>query len=239
MGGQFEKAVQIQREYYSQKAGEYNDAHVREKGEHQFALALMLGVLDYLEIESVLDVGSGTGRALKAVKALRPQTRALGIEPVAALREVGYEAGLGRDELIDGDATRMPFADGEFDLVCEFGVLHHIPKPERAVAEMIRVAKKAVFISDSNNFGQGSFPTRTVKQILNALGLWKAFDYVKTGGKGYTISEGDGLAYSFSVYNHHGQLKKYCKTVHAINSFGSGINHYRTSGHVLLLGVKS
>lgn len=68
------------------------------------------------------------------------------------------------------------------------------------MSEMLRVAQKAIFISDANNFGQGRFLARTAKQALNALGLWKTVDFIKTKGKGYTISEGDGLAYSYSVF---------------------------------------
>jgi hypothetical protein len=31
--------------------------------------------------------------------------------------------------------------------------------------------------------------------------LWGIFNYLKTFGRGYLISEGDGLAYSYSVYD--------------------------------------
>jgi hypothetical protein len=34
---------------------------------------------------------------------------------------------------------------------------------------MYRAARKAVFISDANNFGQGRLPSRMLKQGLNAL----------------------------------------------------------------------
>jgi len=87
---------------------------------------------------------------------------------------------------------RLAFADGSFDLVCEFGVLHHIPRPELAISEMLRVAKKAIFISDSNNFGQGGKFSRFLKQAINALGLWPATNMIKTKGRGFTLSAGDG-----------------------------------------------
>jgi len=76
--------------------------------------------------------------------------------------------------------------------------LHHIRKPALAVAEMLRVATKAIFLSDSNNFGHGSPLGRSIKQTIDLLGLWPLADWIKTKGKGYTISEGDGLAYSYS-----------------------------------------
>lgn len=31
--------------------------------------------------------------------------------------------------------------------------------------------------------------------------LWGTFNYIRTGGKGYIVTEGDGLSYSYSVYD--------------------------------------
>lgn len=39
------------------------------------------------------------------------------------------------------DAENLPFADGTFDLVYSYGVLHHSPDTERALAEAYRVLK--------------------------------------------------------------------------------------------------
>lgn len=40
-----------------------------------------------------------------------------------------------------GDAENMPFADGMFDVVYSFGVLHHTPDTEKAIAEVSRVLR--------------------------------------------------------------------------------------------------
>jgi len=42
---------------------------------------------------------------------------------------------------VEGDATRLPFPDGSFDLVWSHGVIHHIPETEQAVAEFHRVLR--------------------------------------------------------------------------------------------------
>jgi ubiquinone/menaquinone biosynthesis C-methylase UbiE len=230
--------IQIQRQYYAQTASQYDAMHVCEGDEHFFALSFLIGMLDYLKVESILDVGSGTGRAIAYIKTMRPNIQIVGVEPVKELREVGYQKGLSSLELIEGDATQLQFPDGAFDMVCEFGILHHIRNPEVAVAEMLRVAKKAVIISDANNFGAGSLPERTLKQILNFLHLWDMFDWIKTGGKRYKITEGDGLAYAYSVFNNYQQIRKSCKSIHILNTKDSYTNAYRSATHVALLGVK-
>jgi ubiquinone/menaquinone biosynthesis C-methylase UbiE len=231
--------IEKQRRYYAETANIYDTMHVNEQdNEHVFALSFLIAALDYLKIKSILDIGSGTGRALCHLKKLRPELQLVGIEPVKELREVGYSKGLSELELIDGDVNKLQFDRGQFDLVCEFGVLHHLRKPEQAITEMLRVSNKAIFISDSNNFGQGSFTARTLKQLINTLGLWNLFDLIKTRGKGYTISEGDGLGYSYSVFNNYKQIQEQCKNIHLLNTKDGQINPYATASHIALLGIK-
>lgn len=230
--------IEIQQRYYAETANQYDSMHLDKNDEHFFALSFMVGAIDYLGIHSILDIGSGTGRAVQYLKNLRQDLRVVGVEPVRELREIGYSKGLSEDELIDGDATNLKFKSADFDLVCEFGVLHHIKKPDPAVAEMLRVSGKAVFISDSNNFGQGSMAARSIKQFINFMSLWKLTDLIKTRGKGYTISEGDGLAYSYSVFNNYRQIRDKCRSIHLLNTKDGFIDPYKTASHVALLGIK-
>ena len=233
-----EDEVNLQRKYYAETAAKYDAMQVSEQDEHQFALAILSGMIEYHGIKSVLDVGSGTGRALRYLKPRHPGVRFVGIEPVEALRKVGHAAGLSHEELQDGDINSLAATDGEFDLVCEFAVLHHVPKPELAVAEMLRVARKAVFISDANNFGQGGPATRLLKQAINALGLWRAFNWLRTGGKGYHVTAGDGLFYSYSVFNNYQQIRKACGIVHQFNTVDAGPSLARTAPHIAILAIK-
>ncbi len=229
----------IQREYYRKMASRYDEMHLNPRDPHFFALSFMRGVLDYLPVESILDIGSGTGRVLQYIGEKCPGVSITGIEPVRELREVGYSRGISPDELIAGDATELGFADRSFDLVCAFGALHHIRHPSRAVSEMLRVAGKAIFISDANNFGQGSYLSRLAKQSLNFLGLWNLFNLLKTGGRGYTVTEGDGLAYSYSIFKDYRLIRKHCSSVHLLNTTPGGPNIYRSAGVIALLGIKN
>lgn len=230
--------IEMQRRYYTETAHRYDAMHVCGLGEHSFALSFMAAALDYLQIRSILDVGSGTGRAVRYIKAFRPELKIVGVEPVEALREMGYAHGLSKDDLIAGDAMALPFGSGAFDLVCEFGALHHMRNPERAVSEMLRVAGKAVFISDSNNFGRGTPAMRAIKQIIDFCGMWKIADWIKTRGRGYTLSEGDGLAYSYSVFNDYKLVKRHCRSLHLLNTSDGHVNPYKTASSVALLGIK-
>ena len=233
-----EEEINLQRKYYADTAAKYDEMQLSEHDEHQFALAILSAMIEYHGIKSVLDVGSGTGRALRYLKARHPGVRFVGIEPVEALRKVGHEAGLSSDELRDGDVNALASADGEFDLVCEFAVLHHVPEPSKAVGEMLRVARRAIFISDANNFGQGCKISRWVKQAFNAFGLWPVVSYIRTGGKRYCISEGDGLFYSYSVFNNYEQIRASCGSVHLINTVSAGPDLYRSAPHLALFGLK-
>jgi len=231
---------QWQRRYYARTAGQYDAHHLGPDRDHDFALAFMAGMLGHLGIRSVLDVGSGTGRVVRFLKQRGGHLRVTGIEPVAELREAGYASGLAREDLVAGDARALPFAAGAFDLVCAYGLLHHVARPAVVVEEMLRVARRAIFVSDSNNFGQGSAAVRRVKQALDRLGLWGLANLVKTRGKGYTISDGDGLSYSYSVFNDYPLIERHCRSVHVLNTrAAAGTDPYRSAGHVALLGVKA
>jgi len=229
---------QIQREYYARTAGDYDVAHIARGDEHHMALAFMVGMLEFLDARSVLDVGTGTGRVLRYLKTHAPGVSRAGVEPVAELRQIACASGIDAAEIHGGDATQLPFGDNSFDVVCAFGVLHHVRDHSRVVSEMLRVANKAILISDANNFGQGAGWKRALKQALHATGLWGVADLLKTRGRGYSITDGDGLAYSYSVYSDYPVVRARCRTVHVFNTLDAATNPYRSAPHVALLGIK-
>lgn len=230
--------VHSQREYYARTAAQYDTQHVAPDDEHQLALAVLAGILPFLDARSLLDVGSGTGRALHYLHARHPSIHIVGIEPVSELREVGYGKGIERSCLIDGDATKLAFPAEAFDVVCEFGVLHHVPRPDVVVAEMLRVAKKAVFLSDSNIWGQGRMMRRFLKTTLRALRLQRLFTILRTRGKGYFFSQEDGISFPYSVFDNYQQIKRQTHSIHILNTTPAGINPLYTASHVALLGLK-
>ncbi len=55
---------------------------------------------------------------------------------------------------MNASGLALPFKDDGFDAVVESSVLRHVSDPKAVVSEMIRVARKAVFLVDSNIFGR-------------------------------------------------------------------------------------
>ena len=76
------------------------------------------------------------------------------------------------------------------------------------------------------------------KERAGCLSLWRVADWVKTAGRGYSVSQGDGIAYSYSVFNDWPEIRRRCRIVHVVNTDGAGINPYRTAAHVAVLGLK-
>lgn len=123
----------------------------------------------------------------------------------------------------------LPFSDDSIDIVTSFGVLHHIKDHKKAVAEMCRVAKRAVFISDHNDLARGTKLSCTIKQGLHALRLWHAFDLIRTRGKGYHYSEDDGIFYDYFIFDDVPVLRRKFSGLHFMSTLPSGVNLYRDS----------
>ncbi len=237
-GEQEEDARRVQADYYTRTALAYDAVHVDDADEHAMALGWLAALVEQRRFASILDVGSGTGRALRYLKRV-PGVSLRGIEPIAALREQGYAAGLTTDELTDGDALLLDFADASIDIVCAFGVLHHIKDHRRAVSEMCRVARCGVFISDANNFGQGAPLNRVIKQSLRALGWWRLFDRARMGRKGYHYSEGDGVFFSYSLFDDLALIKRQFHETFFMSTRPGGPDLFRSAQTVALFATNS
>ena len=92
--------------------------------------------------KDVLEVGVGLGTDF--VNFVRAGAHATGIDLTAAavdsVRKRLALEGLDADVRV-ADAEALPFADASFDLVYSWGVLHHTPNTDRALAEVRRVLR--------------------------------------------------------------------------------------------------
>jgi ubiquinone/menaquinone biosynthesis C-methylase UbiE len=233
----------IQREYYEHTAHLYDAAHVAEADEHFLALKYISGFFDILKVASALDVGCGTGRGLKYFLTHKPHIHVRGIEPVPALIGQAVQSnGIPANLITRGSGDHLPFPDASIEAVFECGVLHHAKNPQQIVQEMVRVSRKAVFLSDENRFANGSLFSRCAKIVLCRTGVFGAAYRLKTLGKGYRLSEGDGLAYSYSVFDSIDLLARWADRIILIPTdkvkTGSLFHPLLTSFHLLLCAVR-
>jgi SAM-dependent methyltransferase len=92
--------------------------------------------------KSVLEIGVGLGSDF--IRFVRAGAHATGVDltehAIALVRRRLELEGLSAT-VKQADAERLPFPDGTFDVVYSWGVLHHTPDSDRAIAEAQRVLK--------------------------------------------------------------------------------------------------
>lgn len=92
----------------------------------------------------VLDVATGTGRlplALYRHARFGGRVIALDAAPRMLALAAGKLATMPRATCVLGDGTRLPFADGVFDVVTCLEALEFMPQPEAALRELCRVLR--------------------------------------------------------------------------------------------------
>ncbi len=94
--------------------------------------------------ERALDVGTGAGTLALALAPLVGEV--VGVDLVPELLAEARRDAPANVSFVEGDATQLPL----FDLACSRRTLHHIGRPELALAELVRVTKPGgrVFVDD-------------------------------------------------------------------------------------------
>lgn len=104
-----------------------------------------LAPLDLPSRRRILDVGCGTG-SLAEVLGEESDATVMGLDADPTLLE-----SVGADERVVGDAERLPFADGSFDLVACQALLVNLREPLVAVREFARVSTALVAVVEPDN----------------------------------------------------------------------------------------
>ena len=90
----------------------------------------------------MLEVGCGQGVALAALARLRGPRWLVGVDidplAIATARRV-LDADRVEAEVCVADVRALPFEDGSFDVVIDFGTLFHIARADAGIAEIARV----------------------------------------------------------------------------------------------------
>lgn len=98
-------------------------------------------------VESLLDVGSGSGFSSRYYPG--------SIHVVAVDSSMGMLHRNSTSVRAVASAYRLPFDDRAFDVVTCWELLHHLDRPDQAVAEMLRVARRRVIIFEPNRVNPG------------------------------------------------------------------------------------
>lgn len=216
---------------------------MHECEEHFDALAHAIGYLKLIGAQSVLDTGCGTGLAFRTIRRALPAVEIRGNDASEDLLKVAVERhGIPAASLDHARSDALPYATGSFDAVVETGVLHHVPNPGQIVSEMLRVARKAVFISDSNMYAQGSLGARAMKLGLARVGLLGVVNRLRRDGHDWYYTDGDGVGWSYSIFDSYPDLAKACAQVVVIPTGAKEPGADRLpvlfASHCLLVGFK-
>jgi ubiquinone/menaquinone biosynthesis C-methylase UbiE len=105
--------------------------------------AAMAEALGDRQFDSLLDLGTGTGRLLELLAPL--YARGIGVDASADMLAIARanldRAGLANAQVRLGDIQHLPFVRNSFDVVTIHQVLHYLDEPERAVVEAARVLR--------------------------------------------------------------------------------------------------
>ena len=136
-----------------------------------FAFEAMLGLLP--REWTVADIGTGTGYLLPSLAARFARVIAVDASPamLGCAKRRAADAGATNVEFHPGDLGKLPIADGACDAAIACLVLHHVAKPQEALAELHRILRpggRALIVEQRAHENQAFYETMQ--------DLWWGFD---------------------------------------------------------------
>jgi ubiquinone/menaquinone biosynthesis C-methylase UbiE len=154
--------------------------HTRTVDSHALQL---LARIDYQSGWRYLDVGCGIGTAARQIAATTDMSvTAVDVDP----KQIAIAKSAAPGSRVDYrvmDATKLEFADGQFNVTAAQMATHHIPHWERAFAEMVRVLRYGGYLI----YRDFAFPwwlakvvrrlpsTRAIDQLARDAGLVRIY----------------------------------------------------------------
>ena len=122
----------------------------------------------------ILDAGCGDGSDSVALSA-QSGAEVIGVDIGKGGTRTAFDRTrhLPNVHIVRADLCRLPFRVGQFAFIYSYGVLHHVPRPEQAVAELARVsaaaAGGALYVYE--DFAERS---SVLRWSLRAANVWRA-----------------------------------------------------------------
>jgi ubiquinone/menaquinone biosynthesis C-methylase UbiE len=93
--------------------------------------------------DDILEIGCGQGTGARIIYDLFTPQRYVGIDldPRMIRRAIRRSGTLPNTTFLERDVTSLEFPDATFDLVLDFGILHHVPDWRNALAEVHRMLR--------------------------------------------------------------------------------------------------
>lgn len=113
-------------------------------------ISKVLGILKSVNPTSVLDIGSGRGRALWPMLETLPEADFLCIDQVEWRCEIinaVHNGGIKRVQAVPGNILDIPYRNNYFDVVTALEVIEHIPLARDALYQIMRLAKQFTIIT--------------------------------------------------------------------------------------------
>jgi len=91
--------------------------------------------------ERALDAGTGSGALAFALAPHVREVVGVDLMPELLAEATKRTEGFPNVTFVEGDATKLPFEYGSFDLAGTLRTFHHLERPELAMAELVRVTR--------------------------------------------------------------------------------------------------
>jgi ubiquinone/menaquinone biosynthesis C-methylase UbiE len=121
--------------------------------------------------DHLLEVGPGPGLTTNVLHTKVPRLTAVEIDPMLAANLAERFAGT-NVEVVNTDATKLPFPDKSFSAAASFTMLHHVPTVEQQnqiLAEIARVLQPGGVLVGTDSLDSPSFRELHIDDICNPV----------------------------------------------------------------------
>ena len=126
----------------------------------------LLKFFQNIQINTVLDVGTGSGDFIEVLKAVFPHSKITGIDPDTDSLIHASEKFPDVD-FYEMDAGQLSFGNNTFDVASVSMALHHLPNVREALKEMQRVVKPAGWLIVNELYSDNLNPAQEVHKLYH------------------------------------------------------------------------